>query len=198
MLLRLGIETQSHHGMADEDRLAALTVKRIDAYRALLVRIFGFESSVERAVLRLRALDPQFIEERLRSRFLSEDLRALGFSASDIAAVADAATVSIDSATHGMGWLFVIERQMLLSGLIHRQLRRVFGDALEGATSYWTAYGPQPGVRFRSFAEHLSSFASRHSPKEIVAGASEAFRAQRQWYATATGVIPQRTFAAAV
>jgi heme oxygenase len=195
MLLRLGIETASHQAAADEDRLAALNVASVDEYRDLLLRIFGFETSIERAVLPIQEFDSSFIEDRLRSMFLREDLRALGLSHAQLASSACAATVSIDSAAHALGWLFVIERQMLLSGLIARHLERVLGTGIANATAYLCAYGNRPGARFRDFADALSQLARRLSPKLIVAGATEAFRVQRQWYAVSaktriSGCIP--------
>jgi heme oxygenase len=182
MIVRLGQETAPHHAAADEARLAAMTVASRNGYRALLRRIYGFESSVEHAVLRMRELETGFIEERLRSMRLREDLRALGLSEVEIGCTAYSASISIESSAHALGWLFVLERQMLVSGVIKRQLERVLGDAIQDATGYLSAYGDRPGTRFRAFADDVSKLARRHPPKLIVAGASDAFRAQRQWY----------------
>lgn len=193
MLLRLGLETAAYQGPADEDRLRALSVSTVDEYRALLIGILGFESSVERIVLRMRDLDQAFIEDRLRSMYLREDLRTLGLSDHEIACATNAATLSIDSAAHALGWLFVVERQMLVSGLIRRQLHPIFGA---GAVKYFSAYGDRPGARFRAFAEQLSQYAKRHRPKAIVFGAIDGFRTQRQWYRTAP-TSPRRQEAAA-
>lgn len=190
MLLRLGLETAAYQGPADEDRLRALGVTTVEAYRALLVRILGFESSVERIVLRMKELDQTFIEDRLRSMYLREDLRAIGVSDVDIGAVTSSAAVSIDSPAHALGWLFVLERQMLVSGLIRRHMQHVLGPAVSNAIRYWSAYGDRPGTRFRAFAEGLSQHARRLAPKLIVHGAIDAFRNQRQWYRTAP--IPPR------
>jgi hypothetical protein len=82
---------------------------------------------------------------------------------------------------------------MLVSGVIKRQLERVLGDAIQDATGYLSAYGDKPGTRFRAFADDVSKLARRHPPRLIVAGANDAFRAQRQWYGagpTATAVEP--------
>lgn len=187
ILLRLGLETVAYQGPADEDRLSALSVRTVDGYRALLVRILGFESSVERIVLRMKELERSFIEDRLRSMHLREDLRALGLLDPDIASATNAATLTIETAAHALGWLFVLERQMLVSGLILRQLLHVLGgDALK----YWSAYGDRPGAKFRAFAEGLSKHAKRHDPKLIVGGAIDGFRMQRQWYRTAPAPKP--------
>jgi heme oxygenase len=182
MLVRLANETAPHHATADDTRLAAMNVASRNAYRAALRRIYGFESSVEHAMLRIRELDAAFIEERMRSRLLREDLRALGLSEVEIGSTAYSASPCIDSPAHAIGWLFVLERQMLVSGLIKRQIERVLGGRVHGATAYFSAYGDTPGATFRAFADGVSKLARRHPPNMIVAGAVEAFRAQRQWY----------------
>jgi heme oxygenase len=189
MIVRLGQETAPHHAAADEARLSAMNAGSLGAYRALLRRIYGFESSVEHAVLRLRDLDPEFIEKRLRSMRLRDDLRVLGLSEVEIGSTAYTANICIDSAAHAVGWLYVLERQMLVSGVIKRQLARALGNAIHDATGYFSSYGDKPGTRFRAFAEDVSKLARRHPPKVIVAGANDAFRAQRQWY----GAVPEAT-----
>jgi heme oxygenase len=182
-LSRLVFEaTSQHHASADEARLAAMNVASRSEYRALLLRIYGLESSIEHALLQVRDMDPVFLEPRLRSMLLRQDLRALGLLEVDIGSVAYTANLSIESGAHALGWMFVLERQMLVSGLIKRELDRALGDELDGATSYFSAYGDRPGAKYRAFTEDLSRQASRHLPRAITAGVVDAYRAHRQWY----------------
>jgi heme oxygenase len=183
MLVRLGLETRTHHASADEDRLALLDVANIDRYRAFLVRVHGFESVVEEALVRMHGLDRELLASRLKTKALRADLAALGASADEIVRLPRCSNVHLRSAPQAMGWLFVIERHTLLAGVIVRQLVRRLGDQLHGATAYLNAYGQEPGRRFRALGDALNACARRHSASAIVAAANECFRVQRQWYA---------------
>ncbi len=181
MLLRLGLETQQHHAIADEDRLALMDVRSPADYRAQLARIYGFEAAVE------AALTP-FVDarERAKAHWLRHDLQWFGLTGADVAAL-PRATINIGSLTQALGWLFVVERHTLVSGVIRRQLEHRFGPQLHDATRYLAAAGATPGARFRSLCVQLDEHASlrANAPAMLVASASEAFRCQRLWYMTA-------------
>jgi len=180
MLLRLGFETQQHHATADSDRIALMEVPSPADYRAQLARILGFEGAVEAAITPLL---PSVIRARTKAHWLRRDLHELGLTTADVDMIPHCA-VRIHSVTQALGWLFVIERHTLVSGLIRRQLEHRFGAALNDATSYLGAYGDSPGARFRSLCEVLDGYGAQQAmnPTLVVAAAGEAFRAQRQWY----------------
>lgn len=182
MLARLAVETHAHQVHADEDRLAAFELETIAGYRDFLVRIYGFESEVEHVLAHTRGLDAGVLRHRLKAARLRDDLRALGMTNAEIADIALAPTITVRSAAHALGWLFVLERQTLLSGLVRRHIQRAFGEEVRDAVSYLSAYGDTPGARFRVLGEALGRYAQRHSPSVIVWSANDAFRAQHQWY----------------
>jgi len=182
MLLRLGLETQQHHAVADADRIAVMEASSPADYRAQLARILGFEAPVESALAHL--LEAALLRERTKAHWLRRDLMALGLEAQAVECI-PRYPARITSIAQALGWLFVIERHTLMSGLIRRQLEHRFDQLLCGATSYLAACGDTPGARFRSLCEALDEHGSQHAthPTLIVAAACEAFRAQRQWYA---------------
>lgn len=186
MLARLAVETGAHHAAADDDRLAVLDVSSVAAYRACLVRIYGFEAEVEHVLAHTRELDAGVLRDRLKAGRLRQDLLALGLSEMDIIDVALAASVNVRSAGQALGWLFVLERNTLLSGLLRRHVQRVLGDQVRNAMHYLSAYTDTAGARFRALGEALGAHANRFSPSVIVWSANDAFRAQRQWYRSAT------------
>jgi heme oxygenase len=181
MLIRLGLETGAHHTLADEDRLAALEIRTRTDYQAFLSTVFGFEAPVEQALLRTRDLGTDVLRERLKVGRLRRDLEALGMTTNEIDALPVAANVTIKSTEHALGWLFVLERQTLLSGLISRHLVRTM-PTVSTAVSYLEAYGDTPGARFRLLGTQLGTYGERYGAASIVAGANDAFRAQRLWY----------------
>ncbi len=182
MLIRLALETTVHHGAADEHRLRGLNVTTLDDYRMFLARIFGFESVVERAVLRLQTREHVWLESRMRTPLLREDLRVLGIGEDELARVPLSTAIHISSVADGLGWLFVLERLTLLAGQLRRHVEGALGSAVAGATRYLAARGDRPGAAFRAFGDWLGELAETHSPSVIVRGASEAFRAQHHWY----------------
>ena len=184
MLLRLAIETSAHHASADEDRLAVLSIETVGDYQCFLARVFGFESVVEQSALRMCAKQAPWIERRVRSPRLRADLHALGMDERDIAALPVAANLQMPSPAHALGWMFVLERQHLVAGQLRRHISRTLGGAAEGACRYLEAVGDTPGAAFRAFGDELGNLSRDYPPEKMVAGAMEAFRAQRQWYAT--------------
>ena len=184
MLLRLAIETATHHAAADEDRLSLMDVKTRAEYRSFLVRIYGFEHAVEAAIMRVKDLDPEVMRGRLRGEYLEHDLLSLGLSSEVLAWLPRLTNVPIRTAPQALGWLFVLERSTLVAGILRRHVERALGDSLCGAVRYLAAYGEAPGARFRALGERLGAYAHRYTPGMIVAAANDAFRAQRQWYAS--------------
>ena len=181
MLVRLALETSVHHGAADDDRLAALSITSTPAYRAFLVRVFGFESIVEETVMRFAELDLHFVRDHARSHQLRRDLMLLGMSEREIG-ICPRASIAIRTPGEALGWMFVLERHTLVAGLLCRQIQQVVGSDVPIA--YLGAGGPTPGARFRRFGEKLGDLAQTYRPALIVDGAANAFRAQRQWYRT--------------
>ena len=184
MLLRLALETSAHHASADEDRLSALSIETVGEYQCFLSRVFGFESVVEQIVLRLCAQRAPWIERRMRSFRLRGDLRALGMADQAIASLPLATNLTMPSMAHALGWMYVLERQHLVSGQLRRHIHRAIGGEAERASRYLDAVGDTPGAAFRAFGDELGRLSRDHPPAKMVAGAMEAFRAQRQWYAS--------------
>lgn len=173
MLVRLALDTSVHHQQADDDRLTAIDIQTPLDYRRFLRRIYSFEAAVEAAISRAD-IEPMFTHGRLKGELLRSDLTDLG-----VTDFPELATVNVRSAAHAMGWLFVLERHTLLSGLIRRHVQRTLENPPD---LYLGAYADVPGVRFRALGEALGVYAQRFSPANIIHGANEAFRAQRQWY----------------
>ena len=189
MLLRLGLETQQHHATADTDRIALMESASVVDYRSHLARIYGFEAPVETALTTI--LDAALVRDHMKAHWLRQDLRTLGLTTDMIDHLPHNAA-RFSSAPQALGWLFVIERHSLVSGLIARQLSHRFGDGLPDAMAYLSAYGETPGARFRSLCLAIDQIAVEHAvnPTQIVAAACDAFRAQRQWYLAAVHENP--------
>jgi heme oxygenase len=184
-LQAVGLHTVQHHARADAARLSVLDMTSPAHYRSYLARIYGFEAAVECQVSGVRGLEVALYGARARLARLHQDLVALGLDAAAIAGL-PRATVTVRDTSDGLGWLFVIERHVLLASLIRRALETA-SPAFARATAYFATHA-DGGVRMRDFGDILrSSITHRHARSDLlVASARRAFEAQQHWYARST------------
>jgi heme oxygenase len=185
MLVRLALETRQHHAHADGDRLALLEDASLTSYRAFLATVFGFEVRVEEALARTPRLDAELVRTRAKAELLAADLVGLGYSEPQVGALRRCSAVpAFRSPAQALGWLYVVERNTLLHGLLRRHLVTVMPQAMERAGSYLGAYGDTPGARHRELGEILDQLAkvAADLPQQLVTAANEAFRCQRHWF----------------
>lgn len=194
MLSRVNRETRQYHPLADNDRLALLATGADRArYANLLSRIFGFEAPLEAVLLMSTGLE-QWLDLRDRGhlRLLRADLQSLG--------VVDANRLprctSVFPFRHpaeALGWVYVIERNTLLHGVIERHLRTRMPDVMKTAGSYLAGQQRSNGLRLRDLGAAMDRMAKDPACADrIVSGAKAAFRSQHSWYEAA---LPRRRVA---
>ena len=184
-LYALAKETRAHHAVADGQRLALMDVESPVDYRALLARIYGFERAVDEAVTNVVGLGAACDGLRLRLSRLHDDLVALGIPPGGLTTIPRAPLVVRDAA-EALALLFVVERHVLVAGLIRRHVTTQL-PSLEPATSYLACH-LDGGRRLRAFGEALDECIRRKAavPVEIITAANRAFRLQSQWHARVT------------
>lgn len=168
--------------MADRARLAVLDARSLTSYRSALGRIYGFEAAVECQVSGIKGLEVALHGARARLARLHQDLTALGLDHAAIAALPQA-SVTIRDTSDALGWLYVIERHVLLAGLIRRSLLTTCPAAVH-AMAYFETHA-DGGMRLRDFGDIVrSAFTHRHARADLlVSSARRAFDAQHHWYA---------------
>lgn len=189
MLVRLALDTRAFHAIADSDRLVLLEHSTTARYRAFLAMVFGFEVVYEAAFAAAPRVHREFGRARAKSDRLAADLVALGLTASQVANLPQCSTVpTFRTPAHAMGWLYAIERNTLLHGLLRRHLTTVIPEAIEQAGSYLATYGDTPGARYRELGVALDGFGAIGGdiPRQLATAASEAFRAQHAWCSAST------------
>ncbi len=190
MLARLAIETRIHHATADADRSYLLehTTWSAYVYREFLRRIYGFEAPFEAALAATPGIDAGLLHARLKMPRLVADLVALGVTQSELSRIPLAPCPAFRSVAHAHGWLYVVERNSLLHGLVLRHLLTLDTCDVKRSSSYLAVYGDTPGARFRELGRAIDRVANAPViPDQIVAAAGEAYRAQRKWFLLATG-----------
>ena len=180
VLEHLAQQTQQHHASADGDRLAIMEKPSLDRYRMYLAQVYCFEAPVEAACIATEGIDRSILRSHLKTSKLAEDLEALGFAVRE-AAVIDAPR--FDSPATALTWLWVLHRNTLLHGLIHRYLAGKLPGTMSAAGAYLSAFEGRAGALLRELGEAMERAARRASVVErMVASANEAFRTQHQWY----------------
>ena len=183
MVLRLALETRQHHAPADADRIALMDVRSDAEYRRHLARIYGFETAVEHALDTVSGLEQEVTAPRKKAERLRQDLAALGMTAKQLDEL-PRCVVTIKSPAQAIGWMFVVERLTLLSGLVRRHLEAQLPDVMQRASAYLGAYGDKTGAMFREFGEYCARQGRRSAsePAAIVAAANGAFVRQLRWF----------------
>lgn len=187
MLCRLNRETKQYHQTADNDRLAMLAASADrPQYTAFLSRVYGFEAPFEAALLMTDELDRWIdLRDRGHLRLLKADLQVLGLT--DPNALPRSRSIfPFRHPADALGWIYAIERNTLLHGLIERHLRSRLGDVLKVAGSYLAGQQRSNGQRIRDLGAAMDRMASdKASADRIAAAAKAAFRAQHNWYEVA-------------
>jgi heme oxygenase len=191
MLSRLNRETRQYHHVADGNRLAMLSAA-VDQirYAGFLTRIYGFEAPLEAAIQMTDGLD-QWLDPRDRThpRLLRADLQMLGVS--DPNQFPRCPTIfPFRHAAEALGWIYVVERNTLLHGVIERHLRARMPEVLKRAGSYLSGQQRSNGLRLRDLGNAVDRIArDPECADRVVLGAKAAFRVQHSWYEVA---VPRR------
>jgi heme oxygenase len=185
MLARLKEETRVHHSEADVIRLAPLaTPTSVVAYASYLGRIHGFEAPVEDALQRMPDFAP-VLEPHAWSRThrIRDDLIALGIDPARTSSLPRCASVaSFRSIAEALGWIYVVERNAPLHGIVRRHLARRMPGQVAVASDYLTFTEQQAAKRWRILGIALDEVArSPSASARIIDAAHAAFRTQQRW-----------------
>jgi heme oxygenase len=177
----LGASTVQHHALADRARLAVLDTTSLGTYRGYLERIYGFEAAVEEQASTVHGFDVALYGTRVRLARLRQDLEALGAHALETSTL-PRPRVAIQGTSEALGWLFTVERHVLLAGLILRVLASEH-SAFAVAFGYLATH-PDGGTRLREFGDIVRSAIALGDARAdaIAAAARRAFEAQHHWY----------------
>ncbi|WEK06090.1 MAG: biliverdin-producing heme oxygenase [Candidatus Devosia phytovorans] len=150
--------------------------------RAMLRNFHGVLRDLEPAML---ALAPADLRDRSKLPLLEEDLRKLGMSPSDIAALpAPQNAWRPQTQAEAMGALYVMEGSTLGGKLIMKALRRLPDWPLETPT-YFDPYGAETGARWSAFRQHLDGLPAEDGDA-VVDGAKHTFVLLQQFMSTGT------------
>ena len=178
-LARLELETQAYHRDADQPWLDLMTpFLTRHQYADQLARAYCFEAPVESAL----AYTPHvtsLVGTRARSRLIAHDLFALDYSQ---ARLAPRLVAPFPTVADALGWLYVVERSMLLQDGIRRHLLAHLPE-VGNAFSYLSTYDGRVAERWSVFGKLLDRVGVRPEiANEIVAAAHAGFECVRPWF----------------
>ena len=177
---RLRAETRDEHEATERALEGTLRVATLAGYRRLLGRLYGFHVVWEPAAASVIA-DEAFFGARRKLVLIADDLRSLGVTAAEIAALPPISPCPAPrDFADAMGAMYVVEGSTLGGQIIARRLESSLGSAVAGALSYYRPYGPRCGSMWRAFLARLNDEpAGAHD--RIVASARATFAGLRRW-----------------
>jgi heme oxygenase len=191
LLARLDQDTRPRHAVADADRLALVTsTVTSEEYRRFLERVYGFETAVETAIQMTPGLG-EFVDLRARVqlRLLKSDLTVLGVT--NLARLPRCKSVAPFHTHHdALGWIYVLDRNQLLHGVLRRHLEKQLPAQLAIAGAYLTGNDRVAASRRRELGDTLAVVAKTAADADrVIVAAHAGFRCQRHWFAE---IVPPR------
>ena len=103
----------------------------------------------------------------------------------DVSSLPRCETVAVSNRAEALGWMYVVERSMLLAGLIRRFLATELPTTVALAPRFLDAYEGVAGSRLRVLGDFMTEQANRRlvGSEAIVKAATRAFVVQEHWYA---------------
>lgn len=149
-------------------------------YRLLLMRLYGFHSVVETALVAFRPLRAVVLDAGLRNHkaaLLAHDLVGLGVDRRDLPQLPRMAFTPPRELPEALGWTYVVERTTLRGKLLARRLARHLPDELARASAYLECYGDEAASRWRELGEAIDGFALGRLPAAVSRGRASAIAA---------------------
>jgi heme oxygenase len=190
LLDRLRNETADRHHRVER----ALDLMRPDLTRPqwthLVARFYGFyqpwEAEVERAV-NGGQLAPMTAQRR-KVAWLERDLYDLAVSPGQLAALPRCERLpSLDSASHVLGSMYVLEGATLGGQHISKHVERTLGLSNGRGYSFFRSYGPDTGRMWQAFRQTILALAPGLDAGIIVQAACETFDHFHNWLADGPG-----------
>jgi heme oxygenase (biliverdin-IX-beta and delta-forming) len=149
------------------------------AYTRLLRRFYGFWVVWEPQISILLD-DDALLRPRRRLHLLAADLKMLGFSNEDLAALPRCPAPDITCRAEAFGALYVMEGSTLGGRVIGRNLERCLGPACQGAATYFNGYGRQTNRMWQEFLVVLNAMPGEDA-EAAARGATATFERLGFW-----------------
>lgn len=159
-------------------------------YVGLLARFHGFYAPLEARLVALGGYDAIGLDlnQRLKTRHLIADLRALGLSMADVEALPRCSRLPrLPGMAEALGCLYVLEGATLGGQIIKRLVGSRLGLDPDHGCSFFSSYGEDVGLMWKDFRAVLGQYAAQFPRAEdrIVSAAADTFAELDAWVAGA-------------
>lgn len=169
-------ETRSEHDRIEHALAWESRVEVPEDYRLWLLQLHGFHRVWEPAVA-VALADPAFFEPRRKLHLLRTDLRRLGATDAEIAAIgAPSLPEPLTSRADALGSMYVLEGSTLGGQIIARRVR----SSLQFEPCYHLSYGNETGRMWRSFQEKLEDDLLGNDVDRAIGSARRTFACLRE------------------
>lgn len=179
ILQRLRLETREEHLRLEKGLALTEAPLGRERYVELLSRFYGFHAVHEPMLDQVFAQDA-FWPQRRRLEPIEHDLRLLGRTDSDIAALPRCEYPAITGRPAAFGCLYVFEGATLGGQLIARHLARQ-SDLPSGATTYFAGRGRRTGPMWKETCAHIERELAEEAEDAAIEAARATFVALHDW-----------------
>lgn len=179
LLERLRAETRTQH----EAMEATFPLPQTKEDHARTLKVFlGFLEPLEQRISDLLQPSHVLLRGRAKTAWLKEDLRALGRTDEDIAALPRCSRLPpVDNLARSLGALYVFEGATLGGQIIARHVEEKLGLSEGAGYRYFRSYGSAVGRRWQEFRELVLHHSTPEADADCIASASDTFAKLGAW-----------------
>jgi heme oxygenase len=185
IMLRLRHRTAGCHARAERAVNLQASLSSLDSYRKLISRFYGFHAPLEGALEHHagEAVELCFAARR-KTRVLEADLRALGVTTLDLAAIKRCkALPGIETVAHAVGCLYVLEGATLGGRVIAPGLETQLGISAGNGGAFFTSYADDVDAMWSSFGRAAEYYCDTAESREHAVNAAVAtFECFIRWF----------------
>ena len=186
VLQLLKVETHAMHERIESVVPLLRPGLKLSQYGHYLKRLLGYYRPLERQLAGFSgelALSGFDFTERLKTKFLEQDLAALQMNSGEIADAPDCRFLPrTDTLASAWGVLYVLEGSTLGGQILSRRLRDALGLETSSGARFLNPYGERTGSMWKGFAGALSGWSrSESSDSQVVLAAQQTFTTLTAW-----------------
>lgn len=173
LLSRLRASTATAHAEIEKDLEMEDACRDVGKYRTILAGFLGYYEPIE---ARLKGF-----ENRIKSPWLRNDLRALGYSSTEIEALPRCDQLPpLDTEADILGCAYVLEGATLGGRQISAWLKQ--SDIPQHARTFFASYGEEVRTQWTAFCLMLEKFETAGGPTaDVVLSANATFLTLNDW-----------------
>lgn len=179
-LMRLRSKTANSHQLIEQNNVSqALMSHNVTTiqYAQYLSKMHSFVQGFEKIVFPLlKHYELLQLEDRRKSHLIAADLVLLNYNGVQRHENDELFNIHYQTGAAALGGMYVLEGSTLGGQIISRHLSKTLGNAVDGKTTYLTAYTFQTGSMWKNFLQLLCAEGDKHGfEEEIIASAVNTF-----------------------